>query len=236
MTRILIHSPCGGCGVTTVAANLGLAISRNGYPTLIKGHSVARYFVNWQTDTADQEVPAFLGTRKVQVDSQLYIASDYSYAASRNIATSPIRDGAKNSNEFTVVDSGNEHLPCSEELSQYQFLIVIVNPDANSFHELAGVMKALCQIKEQPLQIKPLVLLNNYNPESLLSRDIYSLLESSLLQSFYPDVLLRDESVNETLACGVPLTEHAPYSPVSQVLSVLAEHLIQWSDENYAAA
>lgn len=239
MTKILVHSPCGGTGVTTITANLGVALARSGYPVLISGHSeysVARHFVHWTPPIAELSMPLFHGVRKAQVESQLYLSGESMGEHARVNSTTSLMNVPDASGQFILVESGSKELPSVEELSQFHFLLVVISPDASSFCELAALFKALCKAPKSLGQPQPLVVLNNYTPESLLSRDIHYLLESSLLQSFYADTLLNDESVKEALACGMPLAEHAPYSPVLHALSALAQNLIKWSDDAHAAA
>lgn len=239
MTNILIHSPCGGNGVTTITANLGVALARNGHPSLIAERSagaVSRHFEHWNPAVSVYETPEFHGIRKIQVENLLFITNDRlqtqtSLHTGRDVSTTSRFTG-----KFTLVESGSKQLPSTEELKGFQFLIVVVSPDAGSFFGLSALLKSLCQVIKYIDNIKLLVVLNNYNPESMMSRDIHYMLEASLLQSFYQDSFLNDESVKEALACGIPLAEHAPYSPVSHALDTFALNLVKWSDNDHDEA
>lgn len=244
VTRIVIQSPCGGTGRTTLAANLGIAIARFGQPVLMEGQadgSLAAHFENWNPSIHSYGSRCFDGHNKRAIESNLYIAD------TTGQSLKPLNDledprsnvgieSTKSTREFIITDNGDVALPNAKVLNYCDWVVFVIRPEARSLKQLALSLDSLYLNAKSAFPARCLIVLNQYAPESLFSRDIKELLKSATGKKLFPEPVLQDESIQESLARGVPLAEHAPYSPAHKTVQDIAQYLINSSDDAYVAA
>lgn len=225
-TTIGIFSLAGGVGKTTLALNLTRALCSLRQRVLIvncagnfeleylygeNSHKVGPLtLVHWQGDAA--------GYPLMLADAEELLASGDGHGFANLLAEQAPHT------EFVLLD-----LPASRGHESVRFLehcahvLVPLNPDT---HSLATVRWLQQCIKAAPGAGRGIhYLLNRYNPERELHREIRDRVQEMVGEALLPISLADEPLVQDAINSGVTLLDYAPDVPVAQDLRKLAAWL-----------
>lgn len=215
MSIILVHSPKGGVGTTTVAANLALSFARRGADVgaidLTGQDSLALHFGS-RPDVAgnanvrtDDEVAVIAGVHLLSVGRRRLSDSDAGLVVAR----------AHRSDALLIVDIAAGDYDTLDELLPHALVhIGVMTPDPAA---LALLPLMLDRAHSQATRF----VINQVDDRFRLRRDA-----AGFLRSIFDEALIgtirRDEAVNEALAMIEPLPVHQPASSAVADIDALA--------------
>ena len=103
-------------------------------------------------------------------------------------------------------------------LSAAEIVLIVSAPDSISFATATRIVDKVARAGARA----PLLLLNGFEAERQLDRDVSLLLRSQHKKVFSPVVIHRDESLREALACKQSVFDFAPLSQAAYDFSALA--------------
>ena len=215
MSLVLVHSPKGGVGSTTIAANLALALA-------LDGHDVAAL------DLTGQDVlglhlgnrPDVAATANLRSDDQVVVISGVHFLSTgarraEDTMVDRLLQRARVSDAVIVVDlAGGDHATLDRLMPEAKLHLCVVSPDPGC---IALLPRMLDGLDATPTRF----VINKADDRIRLRRDAAAFLRTTL-QDGVIGVVRRDEAVPESLALIEPLSSHAPASAALADMNTLA--------------
>ncbi|HCJ51626.1 MAG: cellulose synthase operon protein YhjQ [Gallionellaceae bacterium CG1_02_56_997] len=246
MTVIAIVSPKGGVGKTTVSVNLACALAE-------RGRSVRLVDLDPQNALrlhlgADPGDANGLLHQTLQQSSWSYAEYESAYGVSfipygkaseieritfeAQLVQQPdwLRDNLASLDSVpggvTIIDTPpGPSVYVQQVLSLANLVLVVMIPDAGSYATLPsieGLLDYYCKGRSD--FYGAYYVLNQFDAEHALNRDIKNVMQASLGERLAPQVIHRDESLSEALAYQQPVRQYEPASLAVEDL----RHLSVW--------
>lgn len=224
---IVVFSPSGGTGKTSLVANLGRALALDGEDVLLVDTSLQDSLVHYfgaaraypgdiqtaydrKTDTRVRLATLPVGCHCPGGDGEGWLRGEMAVAASEC--------------DRIVIDLSTASRWLTQQIFRMSpLLLVPMLPDWNSVLSLAGVRQFLEEAADsmgEPLQ--PHFLLNQFSPQVPFHRAVLEELRRRLGAELLPTVLHRSLDVDEALARGATVLDYEPDAQVSRDYRALA--------------
>jgi cellulose biosynthesis protein BcsQ len=203
---ILVHSPKGGVGVTTVAANVALVLARQGIEVTVvdlTGQGTLSICLGGSANAA--ETPGSKEGRTIVFEGVRVLSIDRRRPANQILTEVMQHEGV---GRLLIVDlaSGDRTMfDLLLPLAAQRLCVLAPEPAA-----LAVLPQAFAEVPGRRSD-PPLFILNRVDDRSRLARDISHQFKG-LLRERLIGIVRRDEAVNEAVAMMEPLGHYAPAS------------------------
>ena len=247
MTVIAVISPKGGVGKTTVAVNLACTLAMSGRavrlvdldpqnamrlhlgadPSDMNGlvhqtlQQTSWYGAEYDSAYGVSFVPYGKATEVERITFESYLAKTPDWLRDNLAALEHDPDS------LTIIDTPpGPSVYVQQVLSIANFVLVVMIPDAGSYatlNSIEGLLDYYCAHRSD--FYGSFYVLNQFDAEHPLNRDIQSVMQSVLGERLSPYPIHRDESLSEALAFQQPVRPYAPYSQAVEDLNLLADWL-----------
>lgn len=247
MKFIAFVSAKGGTGRTTLAANLGVILAREGHKVLLidcdPQNALGTHLgmppglrVGIAKGSSSDEIIEFLAAQKGTVPFVPFGTRDRDglQQAENALLSDPgwlsrrIQEIAPSGTELVLIDTPAGERVWTEQVLKMAHAIVGVHlPDAACFATLP-VMNLMLEHRSQGSELRPTVwhVLNQMEPRNKLARDAEFLLRRHLGERLVPCSVPRDPVVGEAWAQQLPIALHNPTTGAVAALRELSEHLL----------
>ncbi|MCG2600321.1 MAG: AAA family ATPase [Achromobacter sp.] len=227
MKTIAIVSAKGGVGKTTIAATLGLALSRAGHPALLVDldpQNALRFHLGAESQAAEAGLAraslADIPWRETVVrgDAGPYLLpfGQINEADRLALEQQMRQDDAWLANHLRALD-----------LEPDTVVLVVTLPDAASYATLPQVENLIAQYCEgRPEFLGHAFVVNQADSAAALAKDTLQVMRG-ILADRLAGVIHRDATVSEALAFGTTVIDHAPHSQASNDIGISAQWLLR---------
>jgi len=259
MTRLFVVSDCGGVGRTTVAANLGHALAARGEVVRLRDVDPQQALaVHFQSLERTESGPV-QGSMSGPISRPL--ATNLSLSLEHDIEHRPGDGGhdqarlqfesSRAADRRSSVDSEPSHTdadtleiidtPCAwtagaARTAAVDYVLCVITPEARCFRTLPSLLSRYTTTTNNGLIRNFIGVINAHDPDSALARDTLDLIEDALGGRLLRQVVLRDQSLPEAFAVGLPIAEQAPWSQAANAFGQLADTFIAMKTADHVAA
>ncbi|CAB3878825.1 Cellulose biosynthesis protein BcsQ [Achromobacter dolens] len=249
MKTIAIVSAKGGVGKTTIAATLGLALSRAGHPALLVDldpQNALRFHLGAESQAAEAGLAraslASIPWRETVVrgDAGPYLLpfGQINEADRLALEQQMRQDDAWLANHLRALDLEPDtvvlvdtppgpSIYLSQALRCADLVLVVTLPDAASYATLPQVENLIAQYCEgRPEFMGHAFVVNQADSASPLAKDTLQVMRG-ILADRLAGVIHRDATVSEALAFGTTVIDHAPHSQASNDIGISAQWLLR---------
>lgn len=237
MNRLFIVSDCGGVGRTTVAANLAHALAARGERVRLRDddpqRALAVHFRSVEPVGADRAQASMIAPPHrplaPNVDLALESAPDLDARPLGGIRS------AAPAHDIEIVDTPSASRE-ARAAADGDYVLCVMTPEARCFRTLPPLLARHADASERGLSRHFVGMINAFEPESALARDTVKLIEDAFGGRLLPSVVLRDASLPEAFAGGLPIAEYAPWSQAADAFGKIADTFIAMRAARHAAA
>lgn len=247
MKRIGILSLRGGAGATTVTANLAQALVQvqknvlvvdTAPANLLRLHlglpiSSVEGWASHMCANTDWQATGFESPNGVTFlpFGQLSLQSTRQFEANRGPYLAEILealgrfDVGDNQDHWQLIHLGSSDLAILEDESFAYFfdaVLVVLTPDAASYCVLQDVSETQTVFNDAPVSAKVRYVLNQYQPETEISRDFMLVMKKELGAELSPVLLHRDIALMDSVANLTTVQQFAPTSQATKDYQSLA--------------
>ncbi|AKQ54985.1 cellulose biosynthesis protein BcsQ [Bordetella hinzii] len=249
MKTIAIVSAKGGVGKTTIAATLGLALSRAGHPALVLDldpQNALRFHLGADTEAAESGLAraSLAGMRwrdaAVQGDAGLHLVpfgqlnETDRLALEQQMLREPdwlarhLRELDLAPGTLVLIDTPpGPSVYVTQALRCADLVLVVTLPDAASYATLPQVESLIAQYAQgREGYLGHAFIVNQVDSMSALAKDTLRVMRS-ILGERMGGVVHRDATVSEALAFGKTVIDHAPQSQACSDILASAQWLRQ---------
>ena len=245
LKTMVVYSPRGGVGCSTIAVNLAISLKEKSKRQVLLlggklffGHLGLMLNLRTNNSIADliphaaQLDDALIRDVVVEHISGIHILMEpFNFQVAQGIRPQELFNilaGLKSIYDYIVIDAGsalNENVVTQMDLADR--VLLVTTPDLASLHDAKRFIEISRSLDFQPDKI--LVALNRVGmPGSVKSKDIASALKQEIFIEIPDDGARVQRSINR----GVPLTVRYPRSSTSKAINHLAEKLHQQANAN----
>jgi chromosome partitioning protein len=230
MPLLVVHSPKGGVGCTTVAANLAAWLSRGGRRVVVAdfgAHESIALHLERSAGLAAPDLPDHAtdyapGGEYLERVSGIEILSRSSELTGEQLIAriDAMLDGRDDALIIADIPSGDE-ATLAALAGRCLIRLCVLGADAGSAAMLPMLLRGP---PVAPDAARIHYVLNMLDERRSVGRELHRLLGAAAGEDLVA-VIRRDEAVNEALAMLVPIFDHAPASAAAQDLAGLADRI-----------